>query len=155
MNLQDKEDYLQHYGVLGMKWGKRKDRSSGSSRKSAKAEKTKSKLISKQKKVVESAKARANQEEKIYKSEKSLGVQGFSDKYGRPGASTLPNYKERMAQSYKESLNYLYQDVKASKANLQRAEKILKSYSNMKVNDLSKRQVKKKAKKIANKYSHY
>lgn len=35
MNLQDKEDYLQHYGVLGMKWGKRKDRSSGSSRKSA------------------------------------------------------------------------------------------------------------------------
>lgn len=143
------EDFLAHYGVLGMKWGRRKQKASSSSRtlsrKEQKAQKTKNKIINKQKKVLERNKKVYEGSLDTYNKEKSLGLNKFLKKY-QVDTSVVDNPKKL----YKDSLNYLYDDLKIDKDNFKRSEDILKAYSNMKVKNLTSRQVKKKAKKIKN-----
>ena len=90
MNPEYSEDYLQHYGMLGMKWGVRKGNASAAYAKSArKAQRLKNKY---QKQNVRAAKKDLN-------ATKKLGRYGFSKTYAKASSKAAKaHYKAAKTQ---------------------------------------------------------
>lgn len=112
MNPEYSEEYLQHYGVLGMKWGIRRGNASEAYARSArKAQRLKNKY---QKQNVKAAK-------KDLKATKALGRHGFSKNYAK--AST------KAAKAH-------YKAAKTQKKLAKWEKHMSKEFANVKVKDI-------------------
>ncbi len=76
----DEKDYLIHYGVLGMKWGVRKDKTSTGSKKSYRSTSVRAAIAKKQNKKVDKSFKKWNENTQKKQSAVDLGLRANSSK---------------------------------------------------------------------------